>query len=183
MNKKVLDFKSYLENVSESVIQKYSMDQISDALDSIESNIAEYYGVSGDLNLTSDKNGDEVTISPDISDDVSDYSYDYDKSLARDVIRNLSDEDDGKKPRFTKDVIERVINDIASNGDFYITDIDTSGLSVYLDISKPYDDRITVDGQIEDSSMVEVTDFDFVQLKEDIMEELARSIINKIDFK
>ena len=109
MNKKVLDFKSYLENVSESVIQKYSMDQISDALDSIESDIAEYYGVSGDPNLTFDKNGEEVTISPDISNDVSDYSYDYDRSLARDVIRNLSDEDDGKKPRFTKDVIEKVI--------------------------------------------------------------------------
>jgi uncharacterized protein (UPF0216 family) len=183
MNKKVLDFKSYLENVSESVIQKYSMDQISDALDSIESDIAEYYGVSGDPNLTFDKNGEEVTISPDISNDVSDYSYDYDKSLARDVIRNLSDEDDGKKPRFTKDVIERVINDMAANGDFYITDIDTSGLSVYLDVSKPYDDRITVDGQIEDSSVVEVTGFDFAQLKDDIMEELTRSIINKIDFK
>ena len=180
---KVLDFKSYIENVSESVIQKYSMDQISDALDSIESNIAEYYGVSGDLNLTSDRNGEDVIISPDISDDVSDYSYDYDKSLARDVIRNLSDEDDGKKPRFTKDVIERVINDIASNGDFYITDIDTSGLSVYLDISKPYDDRITVDGRIEDSSVVEVTGFDFAQLKEDIMDQLTRSIVNKIDFK
>jgi hypothetical protein len=180
---KVLDFKSYLENVSESAIQKYSMDQISGALDSIESDIAEYYGVSGDPNLTFDKNGEEVTISPDVSDDVSVYSYDYDKSLARDIIRNLPDEDDGKKPRFTKDVIERVINDISSNGDFYITEIDPSGVSVYLDVSKPYDDRITVDGQMEDTSVVEITGFDFAQWKDDIMEELTRSIINKIDFK
>ena len=71
MNKRILDFKSYADNVSESAIQKYSIDQISDALDSIESDIAEYYGVSGDPNLTFDKNGEEVTISPDISDDVS----------------------------------------------------------------------------------------------------------------
>lgn len=182
MSNRVLDFHSYINNISESSTETYSIDQISDALDSVESSIPEYFKVDADdAKLDYSQSGDNVEIYPDISKDHKDYSYDYDSSLSREVIRNLDSSDDGKRPRFTKDDIKDAIDTISSNSDYYISGVDVSSASVDVSVDMHSDDEIRVSAEMDnkDGDIV-VDDFDFSSWKSDILEEILRSIPRKI---
>jgi len=183
MSGRILKFNDYTGNVSESVEPKYSLDQISDALDQIESNITEYFycSDSNGVSLDYSEYGDDITVTPSLSADVSDYSYDYDSSLSRDVVRNLDGSDDGKKPRFPQDIIVDAINTISNNADYYVKEIDTSNGRFVTDIQHHGNDEIRISASFDDSDGgIEVADFDFNEWKSDVLQEITRSISSRI---
>ena len=184
MSNRILGFNLYTESISESAGGTYSLDQISNALDEIESNITEYFYVSNasGLSLTYDRDGDDVVVTPEISSDADDHSYGYDSSLSRDVIRNLVDEDDGEKPRFTDDVIKDAIDSISDNAEYYIKGIDTSSVDFQLDINHHGSDEIRISVEVDEGggSGIEVVDFDFSEWKSDVIQEITKSISGRL---
>jgi len=186
---RLVKFDKYKSEIKESEEEEftYSLDEISDALDSVEDDLINYIEIHNIeiLDVDHDETRDgEVVLKPIIGEH-SDLVYDYNTDLNDLILKELSKSgNDGLKPRFNSDVIFNAIDLVSSYIGKYVNDVSMDDIEIEYETRSGNFNEITVTFLINQKSLknVEILSINFKEWKKEVLGQIVKSITRKFKY-
>lgn len=186
---RLVKFDKYKSEIKESENEEftYSLDEISDALDSVEDELIDYIEIHNIeiLDIDHDETRDGEVILKPIIGECSDLVYDYNTDLNDLILEKLSKSgNDGLKPRFSSDVIFNAIDLVSSNFWRYVNDVSMDNIEIEYKTRSGDFNEITVTFLINQKSLkdVEILSINFKEWKKEVLGQIVKSITRKLNY-
>ena len=186
--KSITSFESFTSDVNEnsSGAIMYTTDDVRNAFAEVEGDIKDYYAV--------DEDSAKITLSwnlrygdLDVEGALDHLEFEFDiNGFGRNLLRNISHDEDTKGPTFTKDEVMTAIDSAHYNKDVFLGSFDynINSANVSIEVDENRDStELTVTGKLEDDS-IDINDgeVDASDIIEAIIEELLKGVARRIDY-
>jgi hypothetical protein len=184
---RITPFNDFNSGINEAgSIERYTTDDVRNAFADVESDLSDYYSVDDDsVKITLEWNLKYGDLDVESSLDSIEFEFDT-TSFIREILRNLSHDEDTKGPTFTKDEISSAIDHANYNKDIFLDNfrynVNNADTEIEVDENR-YSTELTVKGKlVEDSVSSEDYDIDSEGIIDGIIEELLKGVARRIDF-
>ena len=186
---RLVKFNKYKSEIKESEEEEftYSLDEISDALDSVEDELINYIEIHNIeiLDVDHEETRDYGVILKPIIGEYSDLVYEYNTDLNDLILEKLSKSgNDGLKPRFNSDVIFNAIDLVSSNFGRYVNDVSMDNIEIDYETRSRDFNEITVTFLIDRRSLknVEILSINFKEWKKEVLGQIVKNITRKFKY-